>query len=396
MNLPIYMDYHATTPVDPQVVEAMLPYFTEKFGNPASRQHQFGWIAEEAVESARNIIAKAIGAEPREIIFTSGATEANNLAIKGIAEAWKQKGNHIVTAATEHKSVLDTSKKLEKYGYQVTYLPVDEYGLINLNHLSEIITSKTILVSIMTANNEIGTIQDVGAIGKLCHGRGVFFHTDAVQAIGKFPINVQTMNIDLMSLSAHKVYGPKGVGVLYVRSINPKVKLTMQMDGGGHERGIRSGTLNVPGIAGLAKAVELVVGLMDVETKRMKNLRDKMWNEFQSQLDEVYLNGHPTQRLPNNLNVSFLNVEDNALMMSMKDVAVSTGSACSTVDLEPSYVLKAIRVSKERHHSAIRFGLGKFTTEEEVDYVINRVVESVKKLRELSPSYYKQKRVVNV
>ncbi len=396
MKLPIYMDYHATTPVDERVVGAMIPYFTEKFGNPASRQHQFGWIAEEAVEYSRVIIAKAIGAEPKEIIFTSGATESNNLTLKGIAEAWKQKGNHIITSATEHKSVLDTCKKLEKHGYQVNYLSVDEYGLIDLNQLQDSISPKTILVSIMTANNEIGTIHDIAAIGKLCHERGIYFHTDAAQGIGKFPLNVQTMNLDIMSLSAHKIYGPKGIGVLYVRSTNPKVKLMMQMDGGGHERGIRSGSLNVSGIVGLAKAVELAINSMDVESNRIKNLRDKMWSAFKSQIDEVYLNGHPTQRLPNNLNVSFLHVEDNALMMSMKDIAVSTGSACSTADPEPSHVLKAIRVSKERLHSSIRFGLGRFTTEEEVDYVINRVVENVKKLRELSPTSNKRKQVVSV
>lgn len=396
MKLPIYMDYHATTPVDERVVKAMLPYFTEKFGNPASRQHQFGWIAEEAVESARTTIAKAIGSEPKEIIFTSGATETNNLTLKGIAEAWKQKGNHIVTAVTEHKSVLDTCKKLEKYGFQVTTLPVDEFGLIDLNLLHDSISPKTILVSIMTVNNEIGTIQDIIKIGKVCHEIGVFFHTDAVQAVGKIPIDVKKMNIDLLSISAHKIYGPKGVGAIYVRSSNPKVKLAMQMDGGGHERGFRSGTLNVPGIVGLAKAVELAINSMDVESNRIKNLRDKMWNGFQSQLDEVYINGHPTQRIPNNLNVSFLHIEDNALIMSIKDIAVSTGAACTSSDPEPSHVLKGLHLHPDRLHSAVRFGLGRFTTEEEVDYVINRVVESVKKLRDLSFSYNKRKKVVNV
>jgi len=387
MKLPVYMDYHATTPVDPRVVEAMLPYFTENFGNPASRQHRFGWITEEAVESARTTTAKLIGAEPKEIIFTSGATESNNLAIKGIGEAWKQKGTHIVTVQTEHKSVLDVCKKMEKMGFQVTYIPVDEYGLIDPDRLRNAITPKTILVSIMTANNEIGTIQNITEIGKICHEQGVFFHTDASQAIGKLPINVKEMNIDLMSFTAHKIYGPKGIGALYVRNSNPKVRIAMQMEGGGHERGMRSGTLNVPGIIGFAKALELCCKSMDEESKRLSSYRDKMIAAFSTQLDAVHLNGHPTMRLPNNLNVSFAHVENDALMMSMKDVAVSTGSACSTANPEPSHVLKSLRFPPERLHSAIRFGLGRFTTEEEVDYVINRVVESVKKLRELSPAY---------
>jgi cysteine desulfurase len=383
----VYMDYHATTPVDPRVLEAMIPYFTEKFGNPASRQHQFGWVAEAAVESARASIAKCIGAESREIVFTSGATESNNLAIKGIAEASKQKGNHIVTIQTEHKSVLDVCKKLEKQGYEVTYLPVDEYGSIDLDLLRESLKPTTILVSVMIANNEIGTIQPVREIGKICREQGIFFHTDATQAVGKIPVNVQEMFIDLMSFSGHKIYGPKGIGALYIRSKNPKVKIAMQMDGGGHERGMRSGTLNVPGIVGLAKALELCIQSMDQESKRLSSFRDKLFSAFSSQLDQVYLNGPSVNRLPNNLNVSFAHVEDNALMMSLKDVAVSTGSACSTADPEPSHVLKALHLPQERLHSAIRFGLGRFTTEAEVDYVIGRVVESVKKLRELSPAY---------
>ncbi|MBI3363301.1 MAG: IscS subfamily cysteine desulfurase [Ignavibacteriae bacterium] len=388
MTTPVYMDYHATTPVDPRIVDAMLPYFMEKFGNPASRQHQFGWIAEEAVESARAKIARTLQAEAREIIFTSGATESNNLALKGIAEAWKQKGMHIITVQTEHKSVLDSCKKLEKLGFQITYLPVDEFGIIDLRRLEEAVTPKTILVSIMVANNEIGTVQDIAEIGRLCRERGVFFHTDATQAIGKIPIYVDDLNVDLLSFSGHKVYGPKGIGVLYVRSTNPRVKISSQMDGGGHERGIRSGTLNVPGIVGLATAVEIAVQSMHEESARLSVLRDRMLNGFRSQLDEVYLNGHQTQRLPNNLNISFLHVEDNALMMSMKDVAVSTGSACTTANPEPSHVLKALRLPQERLQSAIRFGLGRFTTDEEVDYVIDRVVENVKKLRQLSPSYH--------
>ncbi len=396
MKLPIYMDYHATTPVDPRVIQVMMPYFTGKFGNPASRQHQFGWYAEDAVESARRTIAKSIGAEAKEIIFTSGATESNNLVLKGIAEFWKQKGNHIVTAVTEHKSVLDSCKKLEKHQLQITYLPVDEHGLIDLNQLREAITPKTIIVSIMTANNEIGTIQDIHEIGKICREKSVFFHTDAVQAVGKIPLNVQATNIDLLSISGHKIYGPKGIGGLYIRNSNPKIKLTMQMDGGGHERGVRSGTLNVPGIVGLAKALEICIDSMENESNRIKNLRDKMWAAFSSQLDEVYLNGHPTQRLPNNLNVSFLHVEDNALMMSMKEIAVSSGAACSTADPEPSYVLKALRLPNERLHTAIRFGLGRFTTEEEVNYVINRVIENVRKLRDISPAFNNRNQVVNV
>jgi len=396
MKLPIYMDYHATTPVDPRVIQVMLPYFTEKFGNPASRQHQFGWHAEEAVETARQTIAKSIGAEAKEIIFTSGATESNNLVLKGIAEFWKQKGNHIVIALTEHKSVLDSCKRLEKHGLQITYLPVDEHGLIDLNQLREAITPRTIIVSIMTANNEIGTIQDIHEIGKICREKSVFFHTDAVQAIGIIPLNVQAMNIDLLSISGHKIYGPKGIGGLYIRNSSPKIKLTMQMDGGGHERGVRSGTLNVPEIVGLAKALEICIDSMENESNRIKNLRDKMWAAFSSQLDEVYLNGHPTQRLPNNLNVSFLHVEDNALMMSMKEIAVSSGAACSTADPEPSYVLKALRLPNEQLHTAIRFGLGRFTTEEEVNYVINRVIENVRKLRGMSPAFNKRKQVVNV
>jgi len=357
MKFPVYMDYHATTPVDPAVLDAMIPYFTEKFGNAASRQHEFGWIAEDAVETARSSMAKNIGATNKEIIFTSGATESNNLAIKGIAETWRQKGNHIITAATEHKSVLDSCKKLEKNGFQITYLPVDHDGLIDLNRLENSITPKTILVSIMAANNEIGTIQDIESIGKICRNRNIFFHTDATQAIGKTPINLKSMNIDLLSFSAHKMYGPKGIGALYIRGTQPKVRLAMQQDGGGHEYGFRSGTLNVPGIVGFAKALGLSIQSMDQETERLRQLRDLMFKQFSEQLDDVYLNGHPSQRLPNNLNLSFLHVEDNALMMSMKDIAVSTGSACSTSDPEPSHVLKALSLPPERLHSSIRFGL---------------------------------------
>ncbi|TLY32656.1 MAG: IscS subfamily cysteine desulfurase [Ignavibacteria bacterium] len=385
MRLPIYMDYQATTPVDPRVVESMLPFFTENFGNPASRQHRFGWVTEEAVESARALIARSLGAEPREIIFTSGATESNNLALKGTGEALRQKGNHIVTVQTEHRSVLDPVRKLEKLGFQVTFLEVDEQGILDPDRLRAALTPKTILVSVMFANNEIGTIQDIRSIGTICRENGILFHTDATQAAGKLPIDVQESKVDLLSCSAHKIYGPKGIGALYVRSSNPRVKLAPQMDGGGHERGIRSGTLNVAGIVGFAKAMELSIHSMNEESKRLTVLRDKMLNAVRAQLDDICLNGHPTSRLPNNLNISFLGVEDNALMMSMKDVAVSTGSACSTADPEPSHVLKALRLRPERLHSAIRFSIGRFTTGEEVDYVVARVVESVNTLRKLMP-----------
>lgn len=389
MMTPVYMDYHATTPVDPEVVTAMLPYFSEQFGNPASRQHRFGWIADEAVESARKSIAGFIGADSREIIFTSGATESNNLAIKGVAESLKQKGDHIITVSTEHKSVIDTCHRLEKYGFHVTYLSVDEFGTIDLNQLREQITPKTILVSVMIANNEIGTIQDAVSIGSICKEHGILFHTDASQAIGKIPIHVGTMHIDLMSFTGHKIYGPKGIGVLYVRQSDPRVKLTGQMDGGGHERGMRSGTLNVPSIVGFAKALEIARNVMPEESKRISGLRDTMFSAFLSQLGDVVLNGHPKNRLPNNLNVSFPHVEDSVLMMTMKDIAVSTGSACSTSNPDPSHVLKALKYSNDRIHSAIRFGLGRFTTQEEVDYTIRRVIETVNQLRQSASSYSK-------
>ncbi len=388
MKTPIYMDYHATTPVDKRVLDAILPYFSEKFGNSSSRQYAFGWIAEEGVESARATISNIIGAQAREIVFTSSSTESNNLAIKGVAEAWKQNGNHIITVQTEHKSVLDVCKKLEKNGSQVTYLSVSEEGLIDLQKLFDSITPKTILVSVMTANNEIGIIQQIAEIGKICRQKNVFFHTDATQAVGYLNVNVEQMNIDLMSFNAHKIYGPKGIGALYVRNANPKVKIAMQMDGGGHERGMRSGTLNVPGIIGLAKAMEICSMERDIEVARLSSLRDKMYSTFSSELDEVYLNGSQSNRLPHNLNLSFLHVDNNALMMSMKDIALSTGSACSTSDSEPSHILKAMHLPVERLHSAIRFSLGRFTTEEEVDYVINRTIENVQKLRTLSPHYH--------
>lgn len=394
------MDYHSTTPVDPRVVGAMLPFLTEKFGNAASRQHMFGWIAEEAVESSRARIAQQIGAGQEDIVFTSGATESNNLAIKGIVEVRRQKGNHVITVQTEHKSVLDTCKRLEKQGIEVTYLPVDSFGVVDVDRLRDSLRPTTILVTVMFANNEIGTLQSIAEIGKVCREHGVIFHSDATQAVGKVPVNVSAMCIDAMSFSGHKIYGPKGVGALYVRQSTPKVKVAMQMDGGGHERGMRSGTLNVPGIVGVAKALELSVELMAEESERLRTFRDRMFHEFVSRLGGVSLNGHPTDRLPHNLNVSFEFVEDNALLMSMKDIAVSTGSACSTADPAPSHVLKALRLPQEQLHSSLRFGLGRFTTEEEVEYVITRVVESVRKLRELSPAYKslvkKQRQTVTV
>ncbi len=391
MKLPVYMDYHATTPVDSRVLEAMLPFFTENFGNAASRQHQFGWIADEAVESARSTIAAGIGARAKEVVFTSGATEANNLALKGVAEALRQKGNHLITAQTEHKSVLDTCRKLERSGAQITYLPVDESGLIDLDELEQAFTPKTILVSVMAANNEIGTLQPLEAIGKLCRAKGVLFHTDAAQALGKIPIDVESMHVDLLSFSGHKMYGPKGIGGLVVRSVGSHMKLAQQIDGGGHERGMRSGTLNVPGIVGLAKAMEISAASMSEESQRLLRMRERMIASFHERLEDVDLNGHPTNRLPNNLNVSFRHVDENALMMSMKDVAVSTGSACSSATPEPSHVLKALGLPKDRQTSAIRFGLGRFTTDEEVDYVIRRVVEEVEKLRALSRAHRRSK-----
>jgi cysteine desulfurase IscS len=387
MKMPIYLDNHATTPMDPRVLDAMLPYFTEKFGNAASRNHVFGWQAEEAVEKARKQIADLIGATSKEIIFTSGATESNNLAIKGVAEMYAEKGNHIITVATEHKAVLDTCKHLEKNGYRVTYLPVRQDGLVDLDMLRGAITDKTILVSVMYANNEIGVVQPIAEIGKIVKERGVLFHTDAVQAIGKIPVNVIRDNIDLMSMTAHKLYGPKGVGALYVRRKNPRVQLTAQMDGGGHERGMRSGTLNVPGIVGFGKACEICQQEMPEESVRLKALRDRLKDKLLAELDEVYINGSMESRLPHNLNMSFAYVEGESLLMGINDVAVSSGSACTSATLEPSYVLKALGAGDDLAHSSIRFGIGRFNTEEEIDYVANRVVEVVRKLRELSPLY---------
>jgi cysteine desulfurase len=387
MKLPIYLDNHATTPLDPRVLQAMLPYFTEHFGNAASRNHAFGWQAEEAVEKARKQIASLVGANAKEIVFTSGATESNNLAIKGVAQMYAEKGNHIITAATEHKAVLDTSKHLEKEGIRVTYLPLQADGLIDVDMLRESITDKTILVSIMYANNEIGVLQPIAEIGKLCKERGVLFHTDATQAVGKVPVNVIQDNIDLMSISAHKMYGPKGVGALYVRRKSPRVQVTAQMDGGGHERGMRSGTLNVTGIVGLGEACAICHREMPEESQRLCRLRDKLRAKLESELDEVFINGSMEHRLPNNLNMSFAYVEGESLLMGINDVAVSSGSACTSATLEPSYVLKALGVGDDLAHTSIRFGIGRFNTEEEIDYVANRMIEVVRKLRDLSPLY---------
>ncbi len=387
INLPIYMDNHATTPVDPRVLEAMLPFFGEKFGNAASRNHSFGWSAEEAVENARAQIARLVNANPKEIIFTSGATESNNLAIKGVAEMYREKGNHIITQVIEHKAVLDTCKRLEKYGFEVTYLPVEKDGRINLDDLRRAITPKTILISIMYANNEIGVINPIAEIGKIAKEKGVFFHVDGVQAAGKVPVDVQKDNIDLLSLSGHKIYGPKGVGALYVRRRNPRVQVSAIIDGGGHERGMRSGTLNVPGIVGMGKACEVCQNEMAEEGERLRRLRERLKDGIFAKLDEVYINGSMVHRLPHNLNVSFAFVEGESLLMGINDVAVSSGSACTSATLEPSYVLKALGVGEDLAHTSIRFGLGRFNTQEEVDYVIDRVVETVNRLRELSPLY---------
>jgi len=396
IKLPIYMDNHATTPVDPRVLEEMLPYFKEKFGNSASRNHAFGWAGEEGVEIARERIAKLIGATAKEVIFTSGATESDNLAIKGVAEMYKQKGNHIITAVTEHKAVLDTCKRLEKYGYRVTYLPVLKNGLIDLDDLKRAMDDKTILVTIMFANNEIGVIQPVEEIGKLCRERGVIFHTDATQAVGKVPVDVNKQNIDVMSISAHKMYGPKGVGALYVRRKNPRVQISPIIDGGGHERGMRSGTLNVPGIVGLGKACAIASEEMAAEAVHLAALRERLRDRIMSRLDEVYINGTMEHRLPGNLNISFAYVEGESLLMGINDIAVSSGSACTSATLEPSYVLKALGTGDDLAHSSIRFGIGRFNTEAEVDYVADRVVETVTRLRELSPLYEMAKEGVDL
>jgi cysteine desulfurase len=396
VKLPVYMDNHATTPMDPRVLEEILPYFMEKFGNAASRNHSFGWVGEEGVETARERVAKLIGATTKEIIFTSGATESDNLAIKGVAEMYKEKGNHIITAVTEHKAVLDTCKRLEKYGYRVTYLPVQKDGRVDLDELKRTLDDKTILVTIMAANNEIGVLQPITEIGKLCRERGVIFHTDATQAVGKIPVDVNKQNIDVMSISAHKMYGPKGVGALYVRRKNPRVQICAIIDGGGHERGMRSGTLNVPGIVGLGKACAICTEDMATESCRMAGMRNRLRDNIMGRLDEVYINGSMEHRLPGNLNISFAYVEGESLLMGINDVAVSSGSACTSATLEPSYVLKALGTGDDLAHSSIRFGIGRFNTESEVDYVADRVVETVERLRELSPLYEMAKEGVDL
>lgn len=388
IKLPIFMDYHSTTPVDPRVLEEMLPYFTEKFGNAASRSHAFGWAAEEAVDYARERIAKLIGAQSeKEIVFTSGATESNNLALKGVAEFYKDKGDHIITTVTEHKAILDTCKRLEKDGFRVTYLGVAKDGRVDPEDVKKAIGDKTILVSVMLANNEIGTVQPLEAIGKITREKGVLFHTDAVQGVGKVDFDVQKMNVDLASITAHKMYGPKGVGALYVRRSKPRVRLVAQMDGGGHERGMRSGTLNVPSIVGFGKAADIMAKEGKEESSKLVALRERLRTRLFSSLEEVYVNGSMEHRLPGNLNVSFNFVEGEAMMMAIKDVAVSSGSACTSASLEPSYVLRALGVGDELAHSSIRFGLGRFNTEEEVDYVADLVIGKVNHLREMSPLY---------
>ena len=385
--LPIYMDNNSTTRCDPRVVESMLPFFTEKYGNAASRNHSFGWQAEEAIDTARDQVAQLIGASGKEIIFTSGATESNNLAIKGVASMYKKKGNHIVTCVTEHKAVLDPCKRLERDGYVVTYLPVDKYGRVTPQQVEEALTDKTILISLMFANNEIGTVQPITEIGRICKAKGILFHTDAVQAVGKIPVDVESMGIDLLSFTAHKLYGPKGVGALYVRRKDPRVRLDAMIDGGGHERGMRSGTLSVPSIVGLGAACDIARREMGEESARLIQMRTRLHEGICSRLGYVSLNGHPEERLPGNLNISFEFVEGEGLMMGIKDVAVSSGSACTSASLEPSYVLKALGVGDELAHSSIRFGLGRFTTEAEVDYVIDDVVRAVNHLRDMSPLF---------
>ncbi|MCB9774171.1 MAG: IscS subfamily cysteine desulfurase [Nitrospiraceae bacterium] len=396
MKLPIYLDNHSTTPCDPRVLEMMLPFFTEKFGNAASRNHSFGWEAEEAVEVARNQIAHLIHADAKEIIFTSGATESDNLALQGVVEMYREKGNHIITSSTEHRAVIDTAKYLEKKGIKVTFLPVDKAGMVSPDDVRNAITDQTILISIMMANNEIGTINPVAAIGKVAKEKGVLFHCDATQGVGKIPVNVQEMGIDLMSFTAHKIYGPKGVGALYVRRKAPRVRLEAMMYGGGHERGMRSGTLAVPLIVGFGKACELCEQEMSTESVRMAKMRDRLQEGIMKGMDEVYLNGHPTERLPNNLNISFAYVEGEALLMGVKEIALSSGSACTSATLEPSYVLRALGVGSDLAHSSIRFGLGRFNTDEEVEYTIDRMIKAVTHLREMSPLYEMAKEGVDL
>ncbi|MCY2924623.1 MAG: IscS subfamily cysteine desulfurase [Planctomycetota bacterium] len=387
VKTPIYLDHNATTPLDARVLAAMMPYLTEHFGNSSSRSHSFGWKAEEAVEAARAQVAALIGSASKDIVFTSGATESDNLAIKGVAQMYRQKGNHIITALSEHKAVIDSCKHLASEGFEITWLAPDAAGLIHPDQVEQAITDKTILVSIMAANNEIGTINPIAAIGEVTRRRGVFFHTDATQAVGKIPVNVEAMNIDLLSLSAHKMYGPKGVGALYVRRRNPRVRLTCQIDGGGHEGGMRSGTLNTPGVVGLGAACELCRAEMPAESARLTALRDRLTHAILTRIEHTRLNGHPTQRVPNTANISMAYVEGESLMMKISDIAVSTGSACSSASLEPSYVLRAIGVPDELAHSSLRLSLGRSTTEVEIAYTVDRLVKAVKELRDLSPLY---------
>jgi cysteine desulfurase len=385
MQLPIYLDHHATTPLDPRVFEAMRPFFMEDFGNAASRQHVFGWRAEAAVERAREQVARGLGAEAKEIIFTSGATEGNNMVLWGVAESYREQGRHLITAATEHRAVLDPLKNLQSRGFEVTVLPVDRHGWVDPEQVRAAIRPDTILISLMAANNEIGTLHPIAEIGKIAKQRGVLFHSDAVQAMGKIPLDVEALGLDLATLSGHKCYGPKGIGALYLRRKDPRVRLTPLMFGGGHERGLRSGTLNVPGIIGLGAAVELAVREMPEESPRLKSLRDRLQQGLQAGLDGVSLNGHPTQRLPHNLNLSFAGVRSEALMMEMKEVAVSAGSACTSAQPEPSHVLRAIGLDPALAKGSIRFGLGRANTEAQIDYVIQKTVETVRRLRESSP-----------
>jgi cysteine desulfurase len=387
VNLPIYMDNNATTRTDPRVLEAMLPYFTQRYGNAASRTHSFGWEADEAVERAREEVATLVGAHPREIVFTSGATESNNLALKGAAAMYRARGRHVITAATEHHAVLDPLRRLEQDGFRVTVLPVDACGQVSAEQVAGAITDQTILVSVMAANNEVGTLHPVAEIGRLCKERGVLLHTDAAQAAGKVPLDVEAMGIDLMSLSAHKMYGPKGVGALFVRRREPRVRVEPLFDGGGHERGLRSGTLPVPLVVGFGRACTLCRDEMDAGATRLAGLRDRLREGIEAELEGVSVNGHPTERLPGNLNLSFAWVEGEALMMAMRDVAVSSGSACTSASVEPSYVLRAMGLSDDLARGSLRFGLGRFTTEEEVDYVVGDVCRAVRHLRAISPAY---------
>jgi cysteine desulfurase len=384
VKLPIYMDHHATTPVAPEVFEAMRPFFLEQFGNAASRSHAFGWAAEGAVETARAEVARLIGCRPIEVVFTSGATESDNLALKGVAYAYRDKGTHLVTSAVEHPAVLDTCKHLEKEGFQVTYLPVDRFGMVDPDDVAKAVTPKTALVSVMLASNEVGTIQPLAEIGRLCKAKGILLHSDAVQGVGKIPVNVDGLGVDLLSLTAHKLYGPKGAGALYVRMGSPRVRLVPQMDGGGHEKGRRSGTLNVPGIVGLGKACELSGRLMASEAARLIALRERLRADLFVRLDHIHLNGHPTQRLPGNLNVSFDFVDGEALLLSLKEIAVSSGSACTSASMQASHVLRAMGIGDDLAHTSIRFGLGRGNTEEEVDYACERVIEEVTRLRALA------------